>query len=322
MRNAYLSALYKLAEQDKNVLSLISDNGMIVYDDFRAAFPNQYFNFGISECHMIAAAAGMATCGKIPFAYTISSFLAYRAYEFLRLDVCLEKLNVKIVGIGTGVSYGYLGPTHHTTEDLALLRSLPNLTVFSPASPMEARGAVEAAYQIDGPVYIRLGSNGETEVHQEDFSFETGKGAVIFDGTDLAIVSTGAIVGEVKKAAERLREEGRSVRLISMHTIKPFDETLIAKTAQKVALMVVVEEHNMIGGLGSAVAEVLAQRQIPIPFYQVGLYDEFAKGYGNCQQVREQNGLDAAGIYNKIRKIWNERITESDGNGKADIGRQ
>ena len=143
MRNEYLAELYHLAKNDRNVLSLVSDNGMIVYDEFRAAFPEQYFNFGISECHMIAAAAGMATCGKIPFAYTISSFLAYRAYEFLRLDVCLENLNVKIVGIGTGVSYGYLGPTHHTTEDLALLRSLPNLTIFSPASPMEAREAVQ-----------------------------------------------------------------------------------------------------------------------------------------------------------------------------------
>ncbi len=322
MRNAYLSTLYKLAEQDKNVLSLISDNGMIVYDDFRAAFPGQYFNFGISECHMIAAAAGMATCGKIPFAYTISSFLAYRAYEFLRLDVCLEKINVKIVGIGTGVSYGYLGPTHHTTEDLALLRSLPNLTVFSPASPMEARGAVEAAYKMNGPVYIRLGSNGEPEVHHEDFVFEAGKGAVLYDGTDLAVISTGATVGEAKRAVERLRQEGVSVCLVSMHTIKPFDTQLIANTAQKVSAMVIVEEHNIIGGLGSAVAEVLAQQQIQVPFYRVGLYDEFAKGYGNCQQVREQNGLDAAGIYKKIREICDERMTGSNGNAKADIRRQ
>lgn len=322
MRNAYLSTLYKLAEQDKNVLSLISDNGMIVYDDFRAAFPDQYFNFGISECHMIAAAAGMATCGKIPFAYTISSFLVYRAYEFLRLDVCLENLNVKIVGIGTGVSYGYLGPTHHTTEDLALLRSMPNLTVFSPASPIEARGAVEAAYKINGPVYIRLGSNGESEVHNEDFIFEVGKGAVILDGTDLALISTGAIVGEVEKAAEKLRGEGVSVCLVSMPTIKPFDQKLIVETAHKVSMIFVVEEHNIIGGLGSAVAEVLAQRQFVVPFYRVGLYDEFAKGYGNCQQVRQQNGLDAAGIYKKIRKIYDERMTGSNGNGKTDIRRQ
>lgn len=306
MRNAYLSALYQLAENDKNVLSLISDNGMIVYDDFRTAFPEQYFNFGISECHMIAAAAGMATCGKIPFAYTISSFLAYRAYEFLRLDVCLEKINVKIVGIGTGVSYGYLGPTHHTTEDLALLRSLPNLTVFSPASPMEARGAVEAAYRIQGPVYIRLGSNGEPEVHGSGFQFEVGKGAVIYDGTDLAVITTGAITGEVKKAVEQLQKDGLSVRLISMHTIKPFDAEIIEETAGTVSRIAVVEEHNIIGGLGSAVAEVMAEHQYAIPFYRIGLYDMFAKGYGTCQQVREQNSLDAAGIYHRLRELCND----------------
>ena len=306
MRNEYLAELYHLAKNDRNVLSLVSDNGMIVYDEFRAAFPEQYFNFGISECHMIAAAAGMATCGKIPFAYTISSFLAYRAYEFLRLDVCLENLNVKIVGIGTGVSYGYLGPTHHTTEDLALLRSLPNLTIFSPASPMEAREAVRAAYQIKGPVYLRIGSSGEPEVHTEKFSFEIGKGQVIFDGHDIALITSGAITAEAKIAAERLMEEGISVKLISMHTIKPFDEDLIAKTAEKVSKLAVIEEHNIIGGLGSAVAETLADRKIAIPFYRIGLYDQFAKGYGTGQQVRMQNRLDSEGIYQQISQYVKE----------------
>lgn len=308
MRNAYLAELYDLAEKDRNVLSLISDNGMIVYDAFRAAFPEQYFNFGISECHMIAAAAGMSTCGKIPFAYTISSFLAYRAYEFLRLDVCLENLNVKIVGIGTGMSYGYLGPTHHTTEDLALLRSLPNLTIFSPASPFDAREAVKAAYAIEGPVYIRLGSNGEQEVYEKNYSFEVGKGAVIFEGTDLAIITTGAITGEAKKAAKRLYGDGISVQLVNMHTIKPFDVELIAETAKKVSMVAVVEEHNIIGGLGSAVAEVIAERQIAVPFYRIGLYDQFAIGYGTCQQVRAQNGLDSDGIYRQLCQIYNKRM--------------
>lgn len=302
MRDAYLAELYKLAEKDKNVLSLVADNGMIVYDEFRKNFPKQYFNFGISECHMLAAAAGMATCGKIPFAYTISSFLVYRAYEFLRLDVCLENLNVKVVGIGTGVSYGYLGPTHHTTEDLALLRSLPNLTVFSPASPKEASGAVKAAYQIDGPVYIRLGTSGKSEIHGEDFCFKTGKGEIILEGTDLAIITTGAIMDEVKKAAEKLQEDGISVQLISMHTMKPFDTELVCRTSEKVSMIMVVEEHNIIGGLGSAVAEVLAEEQILIPFYRIGLNDQFARGYGTCQSVRKQNELDAMGIYRQIKK--------------------
>ncbi len=298
MRNEYLAELYHLAKNDRNVLSLVSDNGMIVYDEFRAAFPEQYFNFGISECHMIAAAAGMATCGKIPFAYTISSFLAYRAYEFLRLDVCLENLNVKIVGIGTGVSYGYLGPTHHTTEDLALLRSLPNLTIFSPASPMEAREAVRAAYQIKGPVYIRLGSSGEPEVHTEKFSFEIGKGQVIFDGHDIALITSGAITAEAKIAAERLMEEGISVKLISMHTIKPFDEDLIAKTAEKVSKLAVIEEHNIIGGLGSAVAETLADR-LQFLFIELGYMINLQKAMERDNRYGCKIGWTVKGFINK-----------------------
>ena len=300
MRTAYLNKLYELAQKDKNVLSLVADNGMIVYDDFRENMPEQYFNFGISEGHMVTAAAGMASCGKIPFVYTISSFLAYRAYEFIRVDVCLQNLNVKIVGIGSGVSYGYLGPTHHATEDIPLLRSLPNLTIFSPGSPIEAKKAIETAYEINGPVYVRLGTNGEREIHDEDFSFKMGKGAIIQEGSDICLITTGAIIDEVIQAATMLQRDGLSVKVVSMHTLKPFDEDMIISLAEHFDEIYTIEEHTIVGGLGGIVAEIIANYGLDLRLRMIGLLDRFAVGYGTIQEVRIQNGLDAKSIYMKI----------------------
>lgn len=301
MRNTYLKEVYNLAAKDRNVLSLVADNGMIVYDDFRRDFPEQYFNFGISEGHMITAAAGMASCGKIPFAYTIGAFLAYRSFEFIRLDVCLQKMNVKIVGIGAGMSYGYLGPTHHTTEDIAVLRTLPNLTLLSPASAKETKALVNYAYELNGPVYIRLGNNLKEELYPEDVRVIPGKGTVLKEGNDIVIFSTGDITYHVMTAAKRLEEEGIHATVISMHTIKPFDSQLVVDMAQRSTKLFTVEEHSIIGGLGSAVAEVLADNGCSAGLKRIGLNDVFAHGYGNQEQVRKANGLDADGIYNSIK---------------------
>jgi transketolase len=301
MRNTYLKEVYNLAAKDRNVLSLVADNGMIVYDDFRRDFPEQYFNFGISEGHMITAAAGMASCGKIPFAYTIGAFLAYRSFEFIRLDVCLQKMNVKIVGIGAGMSYGYLGPTHHTTEDIAVLRTLPNLTLLSPASAKETKALVNYAYELNGPVYIRLGNNLKEELYPEDVQVIPGKGTVLKEGNDIVIFSTGDITYHVMTAAKRLEEEGIHATVISMHTIKPFDSQLVVDMAQRSTKLFTVEEHSIIGGLGSAVAEVLTDNGCSSGLKRIGLNDVFAHGYGNQEQVRKANGLDADGIYNSIK---------------------
>lgn len=301
MRNTYLKEVYNLAAKDRNVLSLVADNGMIVYDDFRRDFPEQYFNFGISEGHMITAAAGMASCGKIPFAYTIGAFLAYRSFEFIRLDVCLQKMNVKIVGIGAGMSYGYLGPTHHTTEDIAVLRTLPNLTLLSPASAKETKALVNYAYELNGPVYIRLGNNLKEELYPEDVRVIPGKGTILKEGNDIVIFSTGDITYHVMTAAKRLEEEGIHATVISMHTIKPFDSQLVVDMAQRSTKLFTVEEHSIIGGLGSAVAEVLADNGCSAGLKRIGLNDVFAHGYGNQEQVRKANGLDADGIYNSIK---------------------
>ncbi len=300
MRNAYLNTLYNLAAKDENVVSMVSDNGLIVYDDFRKSFPEQYFNFGISEGNMVTAAAGMASCGKIPFIYTIGAFLSYRSFEFIRLDVCLQNLNVKIVGIGAGVAYSTLGPTHHTTEDIAVLRALPNLTIFSPATPMEAKKIVEAAYKINGPVYIRLGTNNEPEIYDENYKFEIGKGVKLKEGKDITIISTGAITYTALKVANLLEKDDISARVINIHTIKPFDSGIIEKSARDTKMIITIEEHNIIGGLGSAVSEVIAEKGLGIKLRRIGLKDKFAKGYGKPEEVRIMNGLGEKEIYNKI----------------------
>lgn len=307
MRNTYLRELYAIAKKDRNVLSLVSDNGLIVYDDFRRDLPEQYFNFGISEGHMITAAAGMASCGKIPFAYTIGSFLAYRAYEFIRLDVCLQRMNVKIVGIGAGMTYGYLGPTHHATEDLAVLRCLPNLTLLSPATPKETRKLVKYAYQIDGPVYIRLGNNLPHELYTDDMEIQPGKISIISEGKDLAIFATGEILYQVIEAGRILCEHGIFAEIISVHTIKPLDKENISKMIQKYPHIYTVEEHSVTGGLGSAVAEVLSEAGSSTKLTRIGLENCFAQGYGTQQQVLEANGLTANAIYSKVIQTLQEK---------------
>lgn len=306
MRTAYLESLYKLALNDENVLAMISDNGAIVYDQYRKDFPKQYINMGISEQNMLGTAAGLANSGKIPFAYTIGAFLAYRAMEFLRNDICLQNQNVKVVGTGAGEVYSALGPTHHSTEDLGVLRSLPNLVVFSPASPLEVKKTVMEAYRIKGPVYIRLGTNREKELYENDYLFKTGKGIELKKGTDITLIGTGSILNDVLEAAERLEEEGYSVRVINIHTIKPFDSALVQKAITETAGIVTVEDHNIIGGLGSAVAEAIAESGQGTKFQRVGLKDHFSKGYGTYTQVKEQNGIGISDIVAQAKKILEE----------------
>lgn len=301
MRDTYLNMLYDLAAKDDNVISMVADNGLIVYDDFRRDFPDRYFNFGISEENMVAAAAGMASCGKIPFIYTISAFLAYRAYEFIRDDVCFQNQNVKIIGIGTGLTYSTLGPSHHTTEDIGLLRGLPNLTVFSPATKKEAAWIVEEAYRTIGPVYIRLGNNRE-EQYQGNITFEKGKPSIVCTGKDVSIFTTGTILNEVMGAREMLKNDGIEAQIISVHTLKPIVKSSVIKLATGTAKTVVVEEHNVISGLYSALSEIFAEEMVCRPILKIGLEDVFAKEYGSPADVRKANRLDSKAIYEKIKK--------------------
>ena len=290
MRTAYLNALYDLAKNDKRVYAMISDNGAIVYDKYRNDLPDQYLNLGISEANMIGMAAGMASRGKIPFAYTIGAFLAYRANEFIRNDVCLQNQNVKIVGTAAGEAYPALGPTHHATEDLGCLRSFPNLTVITPASPLEVTKATRAAYEYVGPVYLRIGTNREPEVYDKDYDFRIGKGVEMRDGNDITVISMGSILRDVLDVADELSQKGPEIRVINIHTIKPIDRDIIIKAIDETGKLITVEDHNVIGGLGSAVSEVIAEHGSTVKFRRIGLHD-FSHGYGTYAEVKEMNGV-------------------------------
>ncbi len=302
MRSAYLDTLYELASKDKRVYALISDNGAIVYDKYRKDLASQYLNLGISEANMLGMAAGMASCGKIPFAYTIGAFLAYRAFEFIRNDICLQKQNVKIVGTGAGEVYSALGPTHHSTEDLGGLRSLPNLTILCPASPLEVRKATAAAYEYEGPVYLRLGTNREPEIYKGDYLFEIGKGITLREGNDVTLIGTGSILKDVMEVAEKLRKEGIYARVINIHTIKPIDREIIVQAAEETKRIITVEDHNRIGGLGSAVAEVIAESGQGVAFKRMGLQN-FSQGYGTYAEVKEKNGIGIKQICSEVRLL-------------------
>jgi transketolase len=305
MRNAYLTALYDLAKDNKNILALISDNGAVVYDKYRQDFPAQYINFGISEANMISVAAGLASCGKIPFAYTISSFLTMRAFEQIRIDVCLQKMNVKLVGIGAGFVYSNLGPTHQATEDIALMRVLPNMTILSPADPLEAKYATIAAAKVTGPVYLRLSTGGTPAVYKKEYDFKLGKAVTLKEGKDLTIISTGGIIHEVLKAVEELEGLDASVRLINMHTIKPIDKETILKAADETGAILTIEEHAIDGGLGSAVAEVVLEGNMkPVRFKRLGLENSFPSGYGTYDEMKEINGLSKKDIVREAQGIY------------------
>lgn len=302
MRTAYLETLYELARKDKRVYALISDNGAIVYDKYRKDLPKQYLNLGISEANMIGMAAGMASCGKIPFTYTIGAFLAYRAFEFIRNDVCLQNQNVKIVGTGAGQVYSALGPTHHSTEDLGGLRSLPGLTILCPSSPLEVKKATVAAYLHDGPVYLRLGTNRESEIYEEDYDFQIGQAVTLRKGKDITLISTGSMIKDVLEIANQLKEEGIEARVLNMHTIKPIDKGVVIKAVEETGKIVTIEDHNMIGGLGSAVAEVIADYGKAVRFKRCGLYG-FSHGYGNYLEIKEVNSVGRVEVCHSVKEI-------------------
>ncbi|MFA5876180.1 MAG: transketolase C-terminal domain-containing protein [Candidatus Margulisiibacteriota bacterium] len=308
MRDAYLLALYDLAKNDDRILALVADNGAIVYDQYRLDFPERFVNFGIAEANMISAAAGLAACGKIPFAYTISCFITMRVFEQIRNDVCLQKMNVKIVGIGTGFTYSNLGPTHQAIEDVALMRVLPNMTIFSPADALETKKVTLAAAQIKGPVFLRLAGSKTPQVYLEDYAFTVGKGVVLQEGNDVAIISTGGIVHEVLRAAAELNNFGISARLINIHTVKPIDKEIIIKAARDTGAVLTVEEHSIIGGLGSAVAEVLAEGGVGnTKFKRLGLMDTFPSSYGSYQDMKEINGLSKEYIMHAVKALLDSK---------------
>ncbi len=301
MQKSYINSLYQLLKKDKNVISCLSDSGTDYDEMIAREFPNQVINFGISENNKVAAAAGLASCGKIPFVYTTSAFLAYRSYEFIRNDVCIQNKNVKLIGMGSGLAWSTLGVTHHTTEDIAALKALPNLTILSPCSPKELEKCIYTAYDINGPVYVRMGMSNEMEIYPDNCTFKLGKNNVLLEGNKGAIFTTGSITSEVLSAAKRLSDEGFSLEVVNISTIKPFDQQSVIEECKKNSVIFSVEEHNVIGGIGSSIADVIAENKLNVELIKIGLVDTFAVGYGTHSQVLEMNRLDKNNIYEIIK---------------------
>lgn len=303
MQKAYAAALYELIRGDRRVISCLSDSGTD-YDALIAReFPEQVINFGISENNQVAAAAGLAAAGKIPFVYTTGAFLIYRSCEFIRDDICLQNRNVKLVGMGSGLSWSTLGPTHHTTEDIGILRSMPNLTVLSPGSPMELAAAVKAAYLHDGPVYIRMGMSGEREIYSDLGSLSFDRPQVLRDGKDATVFTTGSIVSQLLEASQLLETQGLFIRIVHLPGLKPLAEEAVAKECRAARLVVSVEEHTTLGGLGSAIADAACSRGVPLRLHKLGLPDCFAGGFGTHLEVLRENGLDPHSLARQLQQI-------------------
>ena len=269
---------------------------------FKKEFPERHIDCGIAECNMLGIAAGISTTGKVPFASSFAMFAAGRAFEQVRNSVGYPHLNVKIGATHAGISVGEDGASHQCNEDIALMRTIPGMTIINPSDDVEAKAAVEAAYEIDGPVYLRFGRLAVPVINDRpDYKFEVGKGVVLREGKDLTIVATGLCVSEALSAAEKLAADGVDAKVINIHTIKPLDEELILATAKETGKVVTVEEHSVIGGLGSAVCDVLSAKA-PTPVLKIGMQDVFGES-GPAVKLLEKYGLNAEGIYNQI-KNW------------------
>lgn len=294
-REAYGEALKELAAKNKDVVVFDADLAKSTKTiEFKKAAPERFFDMGISEADMITTAAGLSTCGKIPFASSFAIFAAGRAFEQVRNSVAYPKLNVKIAATHAGLTVGEDGATHQAIEDLSLMRSIPNMVVLNPSDAVETKQAIFAVAEYKGPVYIRLGRMSVPVLHDENYKFEIGKGEVLKEGTDVTIIATGIMVSMALEAAEKLKAENINAEVVNIATIKPIDSELIVKEAKKTGKIITAEEHSIIGGLGSAVAEVLV-KEYPAKVKMIGVNDVFGHS-GTPDSLLEHYGLTADAI--------------------------
>ena len=300
-RESYGNALIELGKEHDDIVVLDADlAGATKTGMFKKAFPDRFFDCGIAEANMMGIAAGLSTTGKVPFASSFAMFAAGRAFEQVRNSIGYPHLNVKICATHAGISVGEDGATHQCNEDIALMRTIPGMTVINPADDVEAKAAVKAAYEMNGPVYIRLGRLAVPVINdREDYTFEIGKGSVLREGKDVAIVATGLCVASALEAAEKLAADGIDAKVINIHTIKPLDEDLIVAAAKETGKVVTVEEHSVIGGLGSAVCDCLSEK-CPTPVKKIGVNDVFGES-GPAVKLLEKYGLDGEGVYQSVK---------------------
>ncbi|MBW7571317.1 transketolase family protein [Caproiciproducens faecalis] len=301
-RESYGEALAELSEKYPQVVVLDADLAAATKSGvFKKACPERFIDCGIAECNMVGVAAGLAACGKIPFATSFAMFSTGRAYEQVRNSVGYPKLNVKIVGSHAGISVGEDGATHQCNEDLALMRTIPGMVVLNPADHYEMKAAVKASIEHQGPVYIRLGRLAVSSFNNsDDYKFELGKGITLRDGKDITIVATGLMVSRALEAVKTLEEQGIDARLINIHTIKPLDRELIVKAAKETGKIITVEEHNVIGGLGDAVCDALCE-EYPVPVIKIGVNDVYGHS-GPAVDLLDEFGLNAAHIVEVTKK--------------------
>ena len=294
-RQSYGEALLELGKENKNVVVFDADLSTATKTNlFAKEFPDRFFDMGIAEQNMISTAAGIATCGKIAYASTFAVFAAGRAYDQIRNSVCYPKLNVKICATHAGITVGEDGATHQMLEDISMMRTLPNMTVISTSDDIETKWAVKEISKINGPVYLRLSRLATPVIYNENQKFEIGKAIQIGDGTDATIFATGVTVSEALKAQEQLKENGIDVRVVDIHTIKPIDRDIIIKCAKETKKLISIEDHNVVGGLGSAISEVLTD-ECPTKLIRLGINDTFGKS-GNAVELMEYFGITAENI--------------------------
>lgn len=301
-REAYGKALVKLSTLNENVVVLDADLSKSTKTaDFKAVSPERFINMGIAESNMMGVAAGLSTCGKIPFASTFAMFAAGRAFEQIRNSICYPNLNVKVCATHAGLTVGEDGATHQSIEDISLMRSIPNMTVINPADAVETEAAILAVAEYNGPCYVRLGRLAVNVINDaENYKFEIGKGVTLSEGNDITIVATGIMVELALEAKEQLAKDGINARVINIHTIKPIDNELLIKAAKETGAIVTAEEHSIIGGLGSAVAEVVTE-EYPIPVLKVGIKDTFGES-GIPSELLKAYGLTVDAIVENSKK--------------------
>lgn len=300
-RASYGNALVELGKKHDNVVVLDADLASATQTGmFKKEFPDRHIDCGIAECNMTGIAAGLATCGKIPFISSFAMFAAGRNFEQVRNSIGYPHLNVKIGATHAGITVGEDGATHQCNEDVALMRTIPGMTVIVPSDDVEAKAAVRAAIEMEGPVYLRFGRAAVPVINDKpDYKFEIGKGVLLREGTDVTIIASGITVSSALDAAEMLAADGISAEVINIHTIKPLDEELVLASAKKTGKVVTAEEHTVIGGLGSAVCDCLSEKH-PTPVLRIGMQDTFGES-GPANALVEKYGLDGKGIYEKVK---------------------
>jgi transketolase len=303
MRSTFVDCLIRQARNDERIFLITPDVGFSVLERFAEEFPERYLNVGIAEQNAIGVAAGLALSGRRPYVYSMVPFVTMRCFEQVRVDVAYMKTNVVLVGIGGGLTYGPAGATHHAIEDIAIMRALPNMTVCAPGDPIEARALLEQSFDHEGPIYIRLGRNGEPTIHGDNARIELGRAVRITDGSDLALISTGNTLELAGRVVHALQEMGCRATLLSMSTIKPFDREAVMALLDKGMPIVTIEEHSIIGGLGSAVAEIIAENGRGVRFRRIGLPDEYSHTVGSQEYLRNHFGLNLEKILATIGEL-------------------